>query len=248
MYQKIGYILALLYLLSSCGKIKPSGEVHSADFPVEAFSKLSLKGKYRAFLVPSEAENFVNIETYPNLAKNIKLELKDSLLSITENRETGLVDFYTITIYAKQLPKEITVADSVELNISGRLRLPSLSIGIKDQGKFIGALYTEVTNIDMQQKGRANLQGFTKQANIKISDTASIIAPYWDINYCDINSKNNNYTEVAVQKELNGTLENTSRLVYFGEPTKKIKVAPKAQLERKEKLNFKNNILYEHTR
>ncbi|WP_447248645.1 hypothetical protein, partial [Klebsiella pneumoniae] len=67
------------------------------------------------------------------------------------------------------------------------------------------------------------------------SDTASIISPYWYINNLNITSKNGNYSEFSVDDELNGSIGNTSELVYYGNPQKKIKVQDKAKLEQKQK-------------
>ncbi|MDY3521124.1 DUF2807 domain-containing protein [Riemerella anatipestifer] len=228
------YLLVSVFLWSSCGKITPEGEIKSEDRPLEVFNKLELEGKYRLFFTQGE-ENFVNVETYPNLISNLKIKVEDSTLKIIENRPTGNVDFYTVTVYSKTPLKQISISDSVEMNVSGDLKTPNLKINLKNQGKFIGAIKTSKAEVQMTEKSRANFSGVTKEAVLKISDTASIIAPYWTVDYFDIQSKNGNYAEINTKEEISGKVENTAKLVYYGNPIRKLKIDKDTKVENKEK-------------
>ena len=75
----------------------------------------------------------------------------------------------------------------------------------------------------MTGKSRANFLGKTKDAVIKISDTASIIAPYWKIENLNISSQNGIYAEVNVKDSLKGTIRNTSKMVYYDDPIRAFK-------------------------
>lgn len=221
--------LLLTIILLGCGKISPKGEIQSKNIKIEAFSKLDVKGKFHLFFIPSE-ENFINIETYPNIAKNLDIQVKDSTLHITENRNVENADFYSLTIYSKNPLKNISVSDSVEMNISGELKTKDLIINLKNNAKFIGAINTKNTEVKMQQKSRANFIGKTQNAILQLADTTSIIAPYWYIKVANIQSKNNNYTEINVEDSLKGSIENTAQLHYYGKPFKTLKSVKPAQL------------------
>ncbi|MDY3319289.1 DUF2807 domain-containing protein [Riemerella anatipestifer] len=227
------YLLVSVFLWSSCGKITPEGEIKSEDRPLEVFNKLELEGKYRLFFTQGE-ENFVNVETYPNLISNLKIKVEDSTLKIIEKRPTGNVDFYTVTVYSKTPLKQISISDSVEMNVSGDIKTPTLKISLNNQGKFIGAIKTSKAEVQMTEKSRANFSGVTKEAILKISDTASIIAPYWTVDYFDIQSKNGNYAEINTKEEISGKVENTAKLVYYGNPTRKLKIDKDTRVENKE--------------
>lgn len=216
----------------SCGKVSPKGDIQSKDVELAEFSKLDLKGKFRVFYVQSP-HNFVNVETYPNFFNNLNIEVKDKNLSITEKRETDKVDFYNITIYGKNPFDVIKIADSVELNISSQMKVENFALHLKDNAKFIGSVISEKSVIDMANKSRANLLGKTALAKISIRDTASIISPYWYIKDLEIESQNGNYAELNVDEEIKGKIGNTSKLVYYGNPSKKLKVTEKATLENK---------------
>ena len=226
------YLFIFSIIIFSCGKVSPKGEIQSKDIELSEFSKLDLKGKFRVFYVQSP-HNFVNVETYPNFFDNLNIEVKDKNLSITEKRETDKVDFYNITIYGKNPFDVIKIADSVELNISSQMKVENFALHLKDNAKFIGSVISEKAEIEMTNKSRANLLGKTTLAKLNIKDTASIISPYWYIKDLEIDSRNGNYAELNVDEEIKGKIGNTSKLVYYGNPSKKLKVTEKATLENK---------------
>ena len=86
----------------------------------------------------------------------------------------------------------------------------------------------------MTQKSRANFLGKTKDAVIKIADTASLIAPYWFIDNLKIDSKNGNYAEVNVKDSLKGEIKNTAKFVYYNDPIRAFKIEKTANVNNKE--------------
>lgn len=226
------FYFILIFTAVSCGKVTPKGEIQSKDVELAEFSKLDLKGKFRVFYIQSP-HNFVNVETYPNVFDNLNIEVKDKNLTITEKSATDKVDFYNITIYGKNPFDDIKMADSVELNISSQMKVENFSLHLKDNAKFIGSVISEKSTIEMLNKSRANLLGKTTLAKLSIRDTASIISPYWYIKDLEIESQNGNYAELNVDEEIKGKIGNTSKLIYYGNPSKKLKVTEKATIENK---------------
>ncbi|SDE30616.1 GIN domain-containing protein [Riemerella columbipharyngis] len=227
------YIWAVFAVIS-CSKLKPEGKIQDKQIELSAFNKLNLVGKYRLFYVPSQ-QNFVDVETYSNFIDNLDINVKDSTLNITEKRETGGVDFYTVTVYTKNPLTKIAISDSVEMNVSGELDTPHLNIELKKQGKFIGAIRTPKAVVNMFQKSRANFSGVTQNATLNISDTASVIAPYWEVGNLVLHSKNENYAELSVNHELSGFVENTAKLTYYGDPVRNLKIGKQTDVVNKEK-------------
>lgn len=225
----------LIITVVSCGKVTPKGEIQSKDVELAEFSKLNLKGKFRVFYIQSP-HNFVNVETYPNVFDNLTIEVNDQHLSITEKSTTDKVDFYSITIYGKNPFDDIKIADSVELNISSQMKVENFSLHLKDNAKFIGSVISEKSTIEMLNKSRANLLGKTTLAKLSIRDTASIISPYWYIKDLEIDSENGNYAELNVNEEIKGKVKNTAKLVYYGDPSKKVNLTEKGTIE-KRKIN-----------
>ncbi len=230
--RKALYLLLLLALFS-CGKVSPKGDITSTDFKVEDFVNLNLNGKFRAFYIKSDS-SFVNVETYKNVGDNLKIKVKDKTLSIAESRETEGVDFYNITIYSKYNLEQVSLSESVELNISSEIKTDNFRLKLKNNAKFIGSVNSRRAEVEMTQKSRANFLGKTKDAVLKISDTASIIAPYWLITHLDITSKNENYAEVNVKDSLKGSIKNTAKLTYYDDPISAIKIDETATVQHKE--------------
>lgn len=230
--KNIVFFLALLFITVSCGKISPAGNIQSKDVKVEEFTSIELKGKYRAFFVKSP-QNFVNIETYENIGHNLRIKVSDKTLSISEKRTTQNVDFYNITIYSKYDPEKITISDSVELNISGGIRTDNFRLNLKNNGKFIGSVNSRRAEVEMADTSRANFSGFTKNATLKIADTANLIAPYWILDNLKIDSKNGNYAEVNVKDTISGNIRNTAKFLYYNDPIRAFKVEKTANVQNK---------------
>ncbi|MBP3840412.1 GIN domain-containing protein [Kaistella faecalis] len=216
------FILLLAFTVISCGDISPKGNIESKDIPLDEFVNLNLKGKFRLFYIKSDS-SFVNVETYPNILNNLKIKVKDKTLNIEEKRAVKDIDFYNVTIYSKYNLEKVSISDSVEMNISSEIKTDNFRLNLKNNGKFIGSVNSRRAEVEMTGKSRANFLGKTKDAVIKISDTASIIAPYWNIENLNISSQNGIYAEVNVKDSLKGTIKNTSKMVYYDDPIRAFK-------------------------
>ncbi len=226
------FFLIILFSVISCGKISPKGKIENKDIKVEDFTNLNLQGKFRAFYIKSDS-SFVNVETYKNITDNLNISVKDKTLSVTEKRAIKGVDFYNITIYSKYDLAKLSISDSVEMNVSSEIKTDNFKLNLKNNGKFIGSVNSRKSEVEMSNKSRANFRGSTKNATIKISDTASLIAPYWLIENLNISSKNENYTEVNVKDSLKGNINNTSKFIYYNNPIRAFKIEKSAFVENK---------------
>ncbi|MDF2832784.1 GIN domain-containing protein [Chryseobacterium indoltheticum] len=229
--KKTLYLISFISIIS-CGKISPKGNLEKKEINVEEFVNLDLEGKFRVFYARGP-KNFVEVETYPNIAGNLDIDVDDKTLSIKESRKTKGVDFYNITIYSKYNLEKISISDSVEMNISSEIKTDNFKLNLKNYATFMGSLNTRRAEIDMQNKSRANFLGATKDAVIKISDTASLIAPYWKIVNLNVDSQNGNYAEVNVKDTLKGTVKNTAKFVYYNDPIRAFKVEKTTRVENK---------------
>lgn len=83
----------------------------------------------------------------------------------------------------------------------------------------------------MAEKSNANILGETKNLNLKLADSASIMAPYFYVENLEILSKNGASAGLNIDQEMKGTLENTSKLIFYGEPLNKLTKKDKAVIE-----------------
>jgi hypothetical protein len=226
------FYVAAVFALFSCGKISPKGNIERKDINVSEFVNLDMEGKFRVFYARGP-KNFVEIETYPNVANNLDVDVKDKTLSIKEKRGTKGVDFYNVTIYSKYNLEKVSVADSVEMNISSEIKTDNFKLNLKNNATFMGSVNTRRAEVEMLNKSRANFLGETKNAVIKISDTASLIAPYWKITNLNIDSKNGNYAEVNVKDSLKGHIQNTAKFLYYNDPIRAFKIDKTTRVENK---------------
>lgn len=229
--KNIIYAFILLSIIS-CGKISPKGHIERKDVEVPEFVNLNLEGKFRVFYARG-TKNFVEIETYHNVADNLDVDVNDKTLIIKEKRGTKGVDFYNITIYSKYNLEKIAISDSVEMNISSEIKTDNFRLNLKNYATFMGSVNTRRAEIEMHNRSRANFLGQTRDAVIKISDTASLIAPYWKIENLNIESKNGNYAEVNVKDSLKGHIQNTAKFTYYNDPIRAFKIDKGARVENK---------------
>ncbi|MCX8524938.1 DUF2807 domain-containing protein [Chryseobacterium formosus] len=228
------YTLLLLAVVS-CGKISPKGSLEKKEIDVEEFVNLDLDGKFRVFYARGP-KNFVEVETYPNIANNLDIDVDDKTLSIKESRGVKGIDFYNVTIYSKYNLEKVSLSDSVEMNISSEIKTDNFRLNLKNYATFMGSINSRRAEIDMKNRSRANFLGETKDAVIKISDTASLIAPYWKIVNLNVDSQNGNYAEVNVKDSLKGNVKNTAKFVYYNDPIRAFKIEKTTKVENK-KLN-----------
>ena len=228
------YTLLLLAMVS-CGEISPKGNLDKKEIDVEEFVNLDLDGKFRVFYARGP-KNLVEVETYPNIADNLNIDVDDKTLSIKESRKTKGVDFYNITIYSKYNLEKVSISDSVEMNISSEIKTDNFRLNLKNYATFMGSINTRRAEVEMKNRSRANFLGETKDAVIKISDTASLIAPYWKIVNLNVDSQNGNYAEVNVKDSLKGNVKNTAKFVYYNDPIRAFKIDKTTKVENK-KLN-----------
>ena len=229
--KNIFYTFVIICLVS-CGKISPKGNIEKKDIDVSEFVNLDLEGKFRVFYARGP-KNFVELETYPNVANNLDVNVNDKTLSIKEKRGTKGVDFYNVTIYSKYNLEKVSIADSVEMNISSEIKTDNFKLNLKNNATFMGSVNTRRTEVEMLNRSRANFLGETKNAVIKISDTASLIAPYWKITNLNIDSKNGNYAEVNVKDSLKGHIQNTAKFLYYNDPIRAFKIDKETRVENK---------------
>lgn len=229
--KKIFYTFAFMALVS-CGKISPKGNIERKDVDVPEFVNLDLEGKFRVFYARGN-KNFVEIETYPNVADNLNVEVDDKTLTIKEKRGTKGVDFYNVTIYSKYNLEKVAISDSVEMNISSEIKTDNFKLNLKNFATFMGSVNTRRAEVEMLNRSRANFLGQTKDAVIKIADTASLIAPYWKIENLKIESKNGNYAEVNVKDSLKGHVQNTAKFMYYNDPIRAFKIDKDTRVENK---------------
>lgn len=227
---KLFLYLNLCLTLLACSKISPKGEIEVKDVTVENFTKLNLKGDFKVFFAKGN-QNLVSVETYPNVYKNLDIEVENGILTIEENRKTDQVDFYNITIFGKNDLNEVSLSDKVEMNVSGQVKTPEFSLHLKGNSKFMGAVITPKSKIEMAEKSNANILGETKNLNLKLADSASIMAPYFYVENLEILSKNGASAGLNIDQEMKGTLENTSKLIFYGEPLNKLTKKDKASVE-----------------
>ena len=233
--MKYLFLILSIFTISSCAKIRPEGAIETHEIKITDFNQLNLKGKFRVFYIHSK-KNFVIVETNPKFFKNLDINAEDNILDIHEKRQTQGLDFYNISIYSKDNLNQVKLSDSVEFNISGEIKSPNFKLNLKNNAKFIGAVNSKKLDLDMIDKSRANLLGKTDNAFVKISDTASLIAPYWNIKDLNINSDKGNYSEVSVSDKISGNIKNTATFTYYGSPISAFKIEKTATVENK-KLN-----------
>ncbi len=222
--------LFFFLLIFSCGKVRPEGQIELQKKDVSAFVNIDLKGKFRTFYVKSKS-NFIEVETYPNIIENLEIKVKNQTLFISEKRKTKGVDFYNITIYSQYSPQKISIADSVEFNVSSEINTDNFRLSLKNNGKFIGAIRSRRAEVEMQQTSLANFRGFTKNAVIKLKDTANILAPYWKLENLQMEMKNGTFAEFSVEDSLKGNVENTAKLLYHGDPVRAFKIGKETTVE-----------------
>ncbi len=229
----------LLFLISiiiiSCGKVKPSNKIVEKQVNLTSVYGVEAKGKFRLFYIPSDKNELV-FEGSENLFTNLKITQDNHTLRIKEKRDVAnsKYAFYNINIYSNNPIKQIRLKDSIELNTSGVLYLDSLQLHLFDDSKIIASVRSNFLEANLAQKSAANFRGYTNKAIFKTQDSTGIIAPYLVINEATINTQGVSYQEIFAENILQGTIGPATKLIYYGDPVRKIKINIKATVQHKD--------------
>ncbi len=231
-FSALTLLAFVLLIFTSCGEITPKGDLTDKTVALESIESIKLNGNYRLFYVLS-SNNEIYIESYPNIINNLSIKQNKGLLTIEEKRPTDMVDFYNVTIFSPSVPKEIKVGGAVEFSISGALQGEQIKINLLENAKFMGGIDMKTTQLEMKDSSRANFSGSTQSAEIKMGDTAHLIAPYWNVNKLSLSSSEGPYIEINVKDSLKGEAKNTSKLLIYGEAVNQLKADKTVTLDRK---------------
>lgn len=226
------YFLFLLAFLVSCGEISPTGDLENKSIEIGEVKEIHLNGKFRLFFVQNSG-SAVDIESYPNIIKNLKVKESGGVLSIEEKRPTKDVDFYNVTVFSPVVPKVVKTAGDVEFSISGALKSEAMELFLSGQSKFIGALNLRNLKVEMKESARANFSGDTRDLSMKISDTAHVIAPYLHVKTAEIGASNGPYIELSIEDTLKGDVKGTTHLLFYGDPVDRLKKEKGVRIEKK---------------
>lgn len=214
----------MLFFLGACSKtITPKGEIENKQVDIGKFSHLKLNGKFRAFYIKSD-KDFIDIETYPNLFENLKIENRDDSLIISEINSVGNIDFYSVNIYTKNTIHSVSISDSIEMNTNHVIKSDYLNLKLKNNAKFIGEVEVDKSMIDMSDLSLMNARGKAKNVSLQIKDTANFLSPYFMIDIIDLKAMNQTYTEINIKDSLKGSVDDTSKLLYYNDPVRGIKI------------------------
>lgn len=229
--KKLFLFLTIAFTLWSCADISPKGEIEVQDTEVQDFNAIHLKGNFKVFFARGN-QNLVSVETYPNIFKNLDISVEDGILAIEENRTAKNVDFYTITVFGKKDLSDIVLEKRAELNISGAIKSSSISMSMEDKTKFMGAINADKSSIEMSGNANANVLGRAQNLTLKLKDSSSIVAPYFQIENLNITSEKDAFTAIQVEKKIDGSITGVSRLMIYGEPLNKVVKKDKASVEK----------------
>lgn len=225
--MKIGICLSgllMLFLLGACSKtVVPEGEIENKQVEIGKFSHLKLNGKFRAFYINSD-KDFIDIETYPNLFENLKIENREDSLVISEINPVGNIDFYSVNIYTKNTIHSVSISDSIEMNTNHVIKSDYLNLKLKNNAKFIGEIEVDKSMIDMSDLSLMNARGKAKNVSLQIKDTANFLSPYFMIDVIDLKAINQTYTEINIKDSLKGSVDDTSKLLYYNDPVRGVKI------------------------
>lgn len=225
------FLFTLLMGIVSCSDIAPKGEIALQDTPVEEFTKMDLKGNFKVFFAKG-AQNLVSVETYSNIADNLKISTENGTLYLEESRNAPRVDFYTVTVFGKKELTEIRLDNRVEMNISGQVNSPKFFLYMNGGTKFMGAINTSKALMEMKERANANILGRAEELELKVSDSASLVAPFFLIQNLQLNLQNKAFAALQTENRVDGIMQEDSKLIYYGDPLIKVTKKDKAVIEK----------------
>lgn len=208
------------------------------EFTVRGFEKLSVEGKFRVTLVPSQQERVLVMLDEGNM-KKVSVDLKGKNLCI-RGKKKALEDFPPVPVRIEYVKLDnIRISGAAHVVVPETLRSMNLVLDLQDeavlQGSFLigGKASLEMKDmariegrVDAVKKGRigisgmaeARIKGYVPELELKLSDMGKLSAPELLSDKVEARLSDVSEARLAVNKQLKAQVEDAARLRYGGQP------------------------------
>ncbi|MGV6844819.1 MAG: head GIN domain-containing protein [Lutibacter sp.] len=226
-------VLILSIVLISCNSenagncFQTAGTKIQKEFQVPTFTKITVHDKIELYITEGTTQKVI-VETGKNLMPDIKLEVIDNRLVLTNDNTCNFFRDYNETKVYITSPNltEIRNASTLSVNSIGTLTYPNIYLkSVGEKRKFLATgdfnLSIENNEVTIWSNGIANLNltGTTKNLKINFSNgDTRFNGQNFIAKNIDITQVSSNDMLVFPTEKLSGTIRSTGDVIVFNKP------------------------------
>ena len=224
-FQSFVFVAFLGLSIISCDNensadcFKKTGDIVTREFPLESFHSIVVIDEMDVYLENGSNQR-VEVIAGKNLIPEIHLEVKDSILTITNNnrcnwtRTPGNPGIYIQNDHLRR----IEIYDYVNFNAVDSLHLNKLQIFSDGTGNFDMMLDVDSLQIESIYISNFKLAGKTRFLEILVKDDSQLNARGLISDFSVVHHRGSNLIEVFPVEELSGEISSTGNLCYYHVP------------------------------
>jgi hypothetical protein len=212
-------------LLSGCNNenaldcFKTTGEIIQQEVNLTHFNSIEVLDEVDVYLIHSEDQKVV-IKAGINLMPKIILEVKDGLLTISNNNKcnwTRSPENPGVYIYSNDI-SSIAIFDFSNFFSEDTVMLNDLKIYSDGTGNFDMILDVDSLYIESIYISNFKFSGIANYLSLNFTDDSQFYGGNLKSQYCEIYHKGSNRVEIYPVQSLTGALKSTGSLYYYNNP------------------------------
>jgi len=229
--QTTFFAIFTLFVFYSCDSpLKPEGKLDDKSINLKKFDEIELSGRFRVIFIEDSIYQ-VRIESFTNLIENLEIaQNKENLIIKEKNKVDENIEIYNVFIHSKHV-KELKVNEFVLVDSPSFLKNDDLKISLNDESKFIAEIQSKNFELILNDNSDANLKGNTLELDLSANDKSVLKAPFFVIDIADVTFSDISQAELNIKSEIKGSVNDNSKLIYIGNPSKDLDQNDLAKVE-----------------
>lgn len=198
---------------------KTTGAIVQQEISLDDFHLIEVIDEVDVYLINSEVQKVV-IKAGKNLIPKINLQVKDQLLTITNDNKcnwTRSPENPGVYIFSNHI-RGISIYDYSNFYSEDTLALNSLDIYSDGTGNFNMKLNVDSLSVESIYISNFEFIGEAQYLYVYLSDDSQFYGSNLKSQHCEIIHKGSNRVEVYPIKTLEGSLQSTGSLYFFYDP------------------------------
>ncbi|MEH0158348.1 head GIN domain-containing protein [Limibacter armeniacum] len=220
--KRVSFLVSVLFalFLISCDNSGIVGEgeikIRSVELP-DKIEGIKFYNSADVYLVQSAVQDVI-LEGQDNILDNLKLNVKDNVLEVDEERNVRQHDVLRIYISMETL-KQISLFGSGTIRTENTFEgLERIVIRLSGSGNIEAEMESEKTEVRLSGSGKVALEGRTTEATLELSGSGNIDAESYLCEKVQADISGSGNIKVAVERYLDVDITGSGSVYYRGTP------------------------------
>ncbi|KAB8151544.1 hypothetical protein EZY14_017770 [Kordia sp. TARA_039_SRF] len=199
---------------------KKRQKVTKKELSYQSFQKLKVTNDLNVYIIFSDTEEEIYVETNEDLHAHVKCNYKNETLSLKKSNSRSLKKNEAINIYIKTKPfYDFYANDDCIITLQSLLKGDEVFVNLDDDSKFVATV--EVPNMELtaDDDSEVEINGIIDRLKLRLKEDSLFDCFDLSVNHLDAHLSSDSEAKVTVNTSLKMKLNDDSELKYKGNPT-----------------------------